>query len=156
MPIDLEIDHDRRLLIATARGALNLPDVTDYLARLIFDATLSRRKIFDGRDAWLHLPQDQVGVLAQPVRAIASRWPRRPVAIVKTTPRGVAGAHLCMRIPAADRPSQQFPTLGAARVWLEADFVSPTDPSNRRDRTAGDVHLVQAGPDAQHGSPASP
>lgn len=136
MPVHLEIDHDRRLLIATARGALNLPDVTDYFARLISGATLSYRKIFDGRDAWLDLSQDHVGVLAQSVRAMASRGPRGPVAIVTTTPRGVAGAHLFMRIPAADRPSQLFPTLDAARAWLEADFVSSTDPSNRRDRIA--------------------
>mgnify|MGYP001296178639 FL=1 len=48
MPIDLEVEHDRRLVIATARGALLLSDVTDYFARLVSDGTLSYRKIFDG------------------------------------------------------------------------------------------------------------
>ncbi len=135
MPIEVEIDHDRRLLTATARGALHLPDVTGYFARLVSDATLSYRKIFDGREAWLDLPQDHVGALAQSVRAMASHGPRGPVAIVTTTLRGVAGAHLFMRIPATDRPSRLFDTPDAARAWLDGDFVSPADPSPRSDRS---------------------
>lgn len=64
MPIDLEVEHDRRLVIATARGALPLSDVTGYFARLVSDGTLSYRKIFDGREAWLDLPGDHVAMLA--------------------------------------------------------------------------------------------
>lgn len=53
MPIDLEIDDDRRLLTATARSAPPLPELTGYFGRLVSDATLPYRKIFDERAAEL-------------------------------------------------------------------------------------------------------
>ncbi|HQS17152.1 hypothetical protein [Reyranella sp.] len=37
MHIDLEVDHDRRLVIARAQGALQLPDITGYFTRLVFE-----------------------------------------------------------------------------------------------------------------------
>ena len=137
MPIDLEVEHDRRLVIATARGALLLSDVTDYFARLVSNGTLSYRKIFDGREAWLDLPGDHVAMLAQSVREMAMRGPRGPVAIVTTTTRGVAGADLFTRIPAADRPLRLFATPDSARAWLYDAFDSPTDPPPRSNRSEG-------------------
>ena len=38
MPIDLEIDHHRRLVTATAKGALHLPDVAACFAKFISSA----------------------------------------------------------------------------------------------------------------------
>ena len=115
------------MVIATARGALSLPDVTGYFARLVSSATLPYRKIFDGREAWLDLAERHVGSLATSVRAMASRGPRGPVAIVATTPSGTAGAHIFMRIPAADRPARLFTTLDAARTWLGPQDAALTD-----------------------------
>lgn len=37
MHVDLEIDHDRRRVVARAQGALQFPDITRYFARLVFD-----------------------------------------------------------------------------------------------------------------------
>ncbi len=80
MHIDLEIDHDRRLVIARAQGALQLPDITGYFARLVFDQTLGYAKIFDGRMAWLDLADHHLGllkghVLKAPVSSCKCRLP---------------------------------------------------------------------------------
>lgn len=118
MQIELEIDHRQQLVIAKGQGPLHLPDIAAYFARLVVEGTLGYRKIFDGRGAWLDLADDHVGMLTESVRAMGRRGPRGPVAIVATTPRGIEGARLFMGMPAADRPSQLFGSMEAARNWL--------------------------------------
>jgi len=127
MHIDLEIDHDRRLVVARAQGALQLTDIGSYFARLVFEKTLGYRKIFDGRNAWLDLADHHIGMLKGHVRAMGNRGSRGPVAIVATTPRGIEGARLFMQLPAADRVAQLFDSIDAARNWLGPQDAAPVE-----------------------------
>ena len=145
MHVDLEIDHERRLVVARAQGALQLPDITGYFARLVFEKTLGYRKIFDGRKAWLDLADHQVGLLKGHVRAMGSRGPRGPVAIVATTPRGIDGARLFMQMPAADRSAQLFDSLDAARNWLDPQGEAAVEPAPVRSPLVGRPLLTSAG-----------
>ncbi|WP_422034646.1 hypothetical protein [Reyranella sp.] len=145
MHIDLEIDHDRRLVIARAQGALQLPDITGYFARLVFDQTLGYAKIFDGRKAWLDLADHHVGLLKGHVRAMGSRGPRGPVAIVATTPRGIDGARLFMQMPAADRTAQLFESIDAARNWLGPQGEAPVEPAPALSRLVARPLLTASG-----------
>lgn len=145
MHVDLEIDHDRRLVVARAQGALRLPDITGYFARLVFEKTLGYRKIFDGRKAWLDLADHHVGLLKGHVRAMGSHGPRGPVAIVATTPRGIDGARLFMQMPAADRSAQMFDSLDAARNWLDPQGEAPVEPAPARSPLVGRPLLTSAG-----------
>lgn len=144
MHIDLEIDHDRRLVVARAQGALQLPDVTGYFAQLVFEKTVGYRKIFDGRNAWLDLADHQIGLLKGHVRAMGSRGPRGPVAIVATTPRGIDGARLFMDLPAADRAAQLFDSLDAAQNWLGPQEEAPVEPPAARSPLVGRALLTAA------------
>ena len=145
MHVDLEIDHERRLVVARAQGALQLPDITGYFARLVFEKTLGYRKIFDGRKAWLDLADHQVGLLKGHVRAMGSRGPRGPVAIVAKTPRGIDGARLFMQMPAADRSAQLFDSLDAARNWLDPQGEAAVEPAPVRSPLVGRPLLTSAG-----------
>lgn len=120
MTIELTIDADRRLVIATAHGGLQLPDITEYFARLVAGRTLGYRKIFDGRSSWLELTDRQLALLSENVGAMKEQGPRGPLAIVATTPRGITGANFFMGIPAPDRASRLFDTIEAAMVWLDS------------------------------------
>lgn len=144
MRVDLEIDHDRRLVVARAQGALQLPDITGYFARLVFEKTLGYRKIFDGRKAWLDLADHHIGLLKGHVRAMGGRGPRGPVAIVATTPRGIDGARLFMDLPAADRAAQLFDSLDAAQNWLGPQEEAPVEPPAARSPLVGRPLLTAA------------
>lgn len=145
MHVDLEIDHDRRRVVARARGALQLPDITGYFARLVFEKTIGYAKIFDGREAWLDLADHHIGLLKGHVRAMGSRGPRGPVAIVATTPRGIEGARLFMEMPAADRTAQLFDSMDAARNWLGSQFEAPAEPAPALSRLVAPPLLTASG-----------
>lgn len=130
MPIKVEVHHDQQLVLVTGDGPLRLADITAYFAKLTVNNTLSYRKIFDGRGAYLELSSHDIEVLRGMVRAMGARGTRGPLAIVATTSIGIAGAHLFMNFPAHDRITMLFDSVDDALVWVLKQPISLSRPSS--------------------------
>lgn len=118
MPVSVEIYHERQLVLVTGTGALGLTDMTNYFTQLTVNNTLPYRKLFDGTRSYLDLSGPEIELLRGTVRAMRTRGTRGPLAIVATTPKGIAGAHLFMNIPARDRITRLFDSYDHALEWL--------------------------------------
>jgi hypothetical protein len=118
LPVDYQIDHERRFVTARAHGAVVLNDILDYFDALVVQDAMAYPKLFDARDAEPDFSDDDVMVLGARVSAYAVYDPRGPVAAVATRPKAYELLQRFMNLGGADRPMRIFTSIEQARAWL--------------------------------------
>lgn len=119
MPIDYKIDHEQRLVHATAHGAVVLQDLLDYFDAVTIHDVAAYQKLFDAREAVPQLDAEDFMVVAARVSAYAAFRPRGPVAVVATRFEAVLALRRYANFfGGEDRPVRLFDTIEAAREWL--------------------------------------
>jgi hypothetical protein len=119
LPVDYQIDHEKRFVTVRAHGVVVLKEILDYFDALVVQDAMAYPKLFDAREAEPQLSDDDVMVLGARVSAYAAFDPRGPVAAVATGPAASALLQRFMNLGGAQRPMRLFTSVDEARVWLE-------------------------------------
>ena len=119
MPVEFQIDHDKRFVTVRAHGVVVLQEILDYFDALVVQDAMAYPKLFDAREAEPRLSDDEVMVLGARVSAYAAHDPRGPIAAV-TGAQANEVLQRFMNLGGAQRPMRLFRTVEDARAWLEA------------------------------------
>jgi len=124
MPLTWKVDHDNRIIIATASGALIGKDIHDYLAAVVVDGAVGYRVIFDARAADLALRPSDLAVFSQTVkdRKRDDISDGRIALVVASEAEREMGTYFVDRTD-SQRPCRLFQSVEDARAWLD----SPVD-----------------------------
>lgn len=119
MPIDYTIDHEQRLVHATAHGVVVLRDILDYFDAVAIHDAAAYQKLFDAREMAPQLSDDDFMVVAARVSAYAAFDPRGAVAAVATNFEAVSALQRYANFfGGEDRPVRLFDRIETARAWL--------------------------------------
>lgn len=118
MPVDYEIDHQNRLVIATAHGPVVLQEILDYFDAVTVNNAASYAKLFDASEMDPQLSDDDVMVVGARVSAYAAYDPRGAVAVVARTTDARDAVRRYMNFAGAKRSIQLFTSVDDARAWL--------------------------------------
>ena len=115
MPIQLEIFHPDRILIAVARGHVTLEDYGGLLAEIVKADITHYRKIIDSTEAESDAVTLDLLLKADELTRSSSRT-RGPLALVVSRDRGEMAR--AFQEQSTDRPVGVFSSLHDARAWL--------------------------------------
>jgi hypothetical protein len=118
LPVDYEIDHQKRLVTATAHGPVVLKEILDYFDAVTINDAASYAKLFDAREMVPQLSDDDVMVIGARVSAYAAFDPRGAVAAVAVTEEARDAVRRYMNFAGAKRPMQLFFSPDQALAWL--------------------------------------
>lgn len=118
MPVEFDIDHQKRFVHARAHGPVVLQEILDYFDAVTLEQAAAYPKLFDAREMVPLLSDDDVMVLGARVSAYAAFDPRGPVAAVATTTEARDGVRRYMNFAGANRPMRLFTRIEEARTWL--------------------------------------
>jgi hypothetical protein len=121
VPVDFDIDHQKRFVHARAHGTVVLQEILDYFDAVTIEGAASYPKLFDAREMVPQLSDDDVMVLGARVSAYAVFDPRGAVAAVAVTQDSRDGVRRYMNFAGADRPMRLFDSVDDARLWLLAN-----------------------------------
>lgn len=118
MPVDFDIDHQKRFVHARAHGIVVLQEILDYFDAVTLQDAASYPKLFDASEMVPQLSDDDVMVLGARVSAYAAYDPRGAVAAVAVTTEARDAVRRYMNFSGAKRSMQLFTTVEDARAWL--------------------------------------
>lgn len=118
MPVEFDIDHQKRFVYARTHGVVLLKEILDYFDAVTIQNAASYPKLFDAREGVPQLSDDDVMVLGARVSAYAAFDPRGAVAAVATTEEARTGLRRYMNFAGARRPMRLFADIEDARAWL--------------------------------------
>lgn len=126
MPLRWTVDHDARLIMAEASGALSRQEFDDYMAAVAKEGAVGYRVLFDAQAASVDLRADYLLAFSQVVRDR-----KRPdvsdgriAVVVGSDAEDDLGAFFVEHTSGA-RPCRLFHTIADARVWLEGPWPPP-------------------------------
>jgi hypothetical protein len=125
MPIDLEISHEDRLVIAHV-GDVGPQDFEHYFAALTAAGAMPYRKIIDLSASPLLVRGADVKALTERVNVYAGSGALGAIAVVVTTDMAVYASEAYAARVKAERPFRLVDSLAQARAWL--DEVDPVRP----------------------------
>jgi hypothetical protein len=119
VPIDYKIDHEQRLVHATAHGVVVLQDILDYFDAVALHDAAAYQKLFDAREMVPQLDDDDFMVVAARVSAYSAFDPRGAVAAVATSFEALSALRRYANFFGGDdRPVRLFERIETARAWL--------------------------------------
>jgi|tagenome__1003787_1003787.scaffolds.fasta_scaffold19119050_1 hypothetical protein len=121
LPVEFEIDHQKRFVYARTEGVVVLQEILDYFDAVTLQNAASYPKLFDAREGTPQLSDDDVMVLGARVSAYAAFDPRGAVAAVATTDEARDGVRRYMNFAGAQRAMRLFASIEDARAWLLSD-----------------------------------
>ena len=116
MPIQLEIFHPDRLVVAVARGAVTIEDYGGLLAGIVQAGVTHYRKIIDSTEAESDDVTLELLLQADELTRKLDGPPRGPLALVVNRAKG--GIARAFGEQSTDRPVGVFGSLHEARAWL--------------------------------------
>ena len=117
MPIQHDIDHQRRWVEAHAEGEVTLDDIETFLDAVIVADALPYRKVFEGRAAFGKYTDEDLMRLAARLSAYASLGRRGPAAIVPSHDYYELAVRF-VNLDKSDHTVRVFLDLDEARAWL--------------------------------------
>lgn len=121
MPIEYQIDHNRKFVSAKAHGPVVLDEIVDYLDAVAGQDAMPYPKLFDAREAEPKLNDDDVMMLGARVSAYAAYDPRGSLAAVTANKETIEILQRYMNLGGPDLPMQLFTSIEEARAWLGLD-----------------------------------
>jgi hypothetical protein len=120
MPIQLEIFHPDRILVAIARGNITLQEYGELIVEVVKAGVVHYRKIIDATGAEsATIDQNVLLAFDEQIRSASQGRARGPLALVVDRTRGdLARTFKAMSSP--DRPVEVFGSIHDARAWLRS------------------------------------
>ena len=120
MPLHWTIDHERRLVLVTAVGALRADEIQAYLDDLVRAGAMPYAKLFDISKATSFLKADHIEELGTWLRDYmnAPMAAVGPLAIVAASPELFVQAEFFSDVASGHRPIRVFRDVESARRWL--------------------------------------
>ena len=121
MPVQWAIDHEKRLVRATVRGALTMADMRAYIREVMAAGGTSYAKLFDASQATTFLATEDLETAGKLIRDLAATnpGPIGPVAVVVGAAELHVQAEFFEDIACVDRPLRIFRDTASAQEWLE-------------------------------------
>ena len=123
MPIHLKVDHEARLMTATAEGDISKAEFEEFLYATVSENTGPYRKLFDGRFATTHMAPQDVFDFGIRMKARHGIEKSGPLAVVMQPHLYDLISRVLGMLATADRPMCLFEELAAAHKWLESDGI---------------------------------
>jgi hypothetical protein len=123
MPIHLKVDHETRLMAATAEGDITKVEFEEFLYATVSENTGGYRKLFDGRFATTHMATQDVFDFGLRMKARHGIERTGPLAVVMAPHHYELVSRVLGMLATADRPMCLFEDLDAAYKWLESPGV---------------------------------
>ena len=121
MPIQLEIFHPDRIVIAVARGNVTLQEYGELLAEIVRAGVTHYRKIIDSTGADSDAVTLDVLLKADELTRSLGGRPRGPLALVVDRARGDMAR--AFQEQSTDRPIGVFGSIHEARAWLRTQPI---------------------------------
>jgi hypothetical protein len=119
VPLDIDIDHTRRVVHTKADGTIVLQQILDYFDRVVVENSLPYAKLFDASAAEFTLSDDDMMVLGARVSAYAAMEPRGPIALIVGSDDADVLARRFANLGGARRPVRIFRDADEGRRWLD-------------------------------------
>ena len=121
MTLHWTIDHDARLVTATAEGSLTAADIKDYLDRIAAAGAMPYAKMFDISTAESVLSLEELEMMGKSIRqyAIDGFGPLGPLAIIVGQSHTHLQAARFADSSVSNRPLQIFRDRRQAQTWLQ-------------------------------------
>lgn len=128
MPIQVEIFHPDRLVLAIARGSVRIEEYQTVLVDLVKAGILHYRKLVDITSALpdTYGPAQMLAMDAR-LRSHGAQFSRGPLAIVCDVAQAEKAREF-REATSADRPMEVFSSIHAARRWLATQPVIEPPP----------------------------
>ncbi|HTR83263.1 MAG TPA: hypothetical protein VMI56_02210 [Reyranella sp.] len=128
MPIQVEVFHPNRFILAVVRGSVTIEEYQTFLVDMVKAGILHYRKLIDITSA-TPSAEGRAALLAidARLRSHGDKIPRGPLAIVVDVER-TENAQEFKSATSADRPMEFFFSIHAARRWLNAQPVIEPPP----------------------------
>jgi hypothetical protein len=118
MPITLQISHPDRMLIGIVHGTVTPEDLDGFVAGIATAKALRYRKIIDVMGASTGLTAEGLAEFRERVRHMGLPNEHGPIALVAD--RKLVGlARVFAQLMGDERPVEVFPSIHAARRWLD-------------------------------------
>lgn len=117
MPLEIRVDHERRLVEVEAVGEIAPRELLDYLHRLVVEEAMAYQKLFDASRSTFNFTDDQVMEAGAWLSAYRD-FDRGPVALIARSDETVAMLRRYMNLAGESAPARLFSSVERARRWL--------------------------------------
>ena len=118
MTISANFDHASRFVRTTARGEVTLPDIEHHLEEEEEEGSLAYPEIVDARDSTIHLTSSDIRLTVGMLRALRSRHPLGPTAVVVRSDFDYGMARMLSILAEDVCQVEVFRDLPEAESWL--------------------------------------
>lgn len=118
MPVEFEIDHGGKRVIARAFGPVVLSDILAYLDAITVEDAAAYSKLFDAREAQFELTDDDMMILAARASVYATLRPGPAAFVVDMTRDSTAFVRRYQNLAKTGRDVELFNSVEAAQQWL--------------------------------------
>jgi hypothetical protein len=118
MPVDFEIDHGGKRVVARAHGPVVLSDILAYLDAIMVEGAGAYPKLFDAREAQFELTDDDMMDLAARASVYATFGPGPAAFVVDVTRESTAFVRRYQNLTKTGREVELFESPEAAQQWL--------------------------------------
>jgi hypothetical protein len=119
MALHWKIDSRRRLVCATAEGAVTLDDALSYFRAVAGAHALSYRKVLDFSGGTSGMSADEMMILIARIRDYHGQGTMGALAIVSSAEQSITIARLLGAMAMAERPMKLFTSRRTAKAWIE-------------------------------------
>lgn len=129
MPLEIHVDHKRRLVEVQAIGEIAPRELLDYLHRLVLEEAMPYQKLFDATRSTFNFTDHQVMEAAAWLSAYRA-FDRGAVALIARSDETVAMLRRYMNLAGDSAPARLFSSVERARRWLNAMAAATAKPAN--------------------------
>jgi len=129
VPLEIHVDHERRLVEVEAIGEIAPRELLDYLHRLVVEEAMPYRKLFDATRSTFNFTDHQVMEAAAWLSAYRMH-DRGPVALIARSDETVAMLRRYMNLAGDWPPARLFSSVERARRWLDTMPTPAATPKN--------------------------
>lgn len=129
MPLEIRVDHKRRLVEVQAIGEIAPHELLDYLHRLVIEEAMPYQKLFDASLSTFNFTDEQVMEAAAWLSAFRA-VDRGAVALIARSDETVAMLRRYINLAGGSPPARLFSSVERARRWLNTMAAPAAKPMN--------------------------
>ena len=118
MPIDFQIDHSAKRVIARTHGTVTMADVLAYFDAISVEDAAAYPKLFDAREGTVELSDEDMMVLGARASAYAAFRPGPTALVVDPTAEATPFVRRYQNLAKRGREVEVFESRDRAEDWL--------------------------------------
>jgi hypothetical protein len=129
VPLEIKVDHERRLVEVQAIGEITPRELLDYLHRIVVEEAIPYQKLFDASRSTFNFTDEEVMEAAAWLSAYRAAN-RGAVALIARSDETVAMMRRYMNLAGDSPPARLFSSVARARRWLDTMAAPAAKPLN--------------------------